>query len=139
MNEQRIPIEASGLRSEPDKLVLSYAGLARRALTATAVVVAVVLVLMMIGYAAHVFLLAFAGVLIAVLLRGLADRLTAWTRLPSGWSLAVVVVALAGLLALTGWLIAPDLARSPIKWPPLFRERNGSWNSSCGSTIGAAA
>ena len=58
----------------------SYGVLARRTLTVTAVVAVVVLLLLLIGYAVHVVLLAFAGVLIAVLLRGLSGRLTAWTR-----------------------------------------------------------
>ena len=89
----------------------SYGVLARRTLTVTAVVAVVVLLLLLIGYAVHVVLLAFAGVLIAVLLRGLSGRLTAWTRLPAGWSLAVVVILLVGLIALTSWLIAPGVAR----------------------------
>ncbi len=114
MQEQPVRDDAVN-RGPPMRTDLSYGVLARRALTVTAVVAAVAVLMLLIGYAVHIVLLAFAGALIAVLLRGLADRLTAWTRLPGGWSLAVVVVVLLGLLSLAGWLIAPDVARQSDK------------------------
>lgn len=59
----------------------------------------------------HVLLVIFFGVLIGILLRSLADALGTRTGMPRGWSLAVVVVVLAGLLGVGAWLVAPRVAR----------------------------
>lgn len=56
-------------------------------------------------------LLSFAGVLVAIFLRGLTNWLRAWTRLPDGLALTFVVLVVAGLLARIGFLLAPNLAR----------------------------
>lgn len=58
-----------------------------------------------------VLLLVFAGILVAVFLRGLSDPLAKRTGLGPGLALAMVVVTLAGLLALGGWLAAPSIGR----------------------------
>lgn len=63
------------------------------------VLVAVVL----IYFVGRVLLLAFAGVLLAVLLNGLSSWIAKHTRLPYGWSLAIVVVALLILAGLAVW------------------------------------
>src|SRR6267142_4481493 len=59
----------------------------------------------------HVMLVIFFGILIGILLRSLADGVGRKTGMSSGWSLAVVVIALGGLLALGAWLAVPRLAR----------------------------
>lgn len=55
-------------------------------------------------------LLAFAGVLVAVFLRGLAQTLRGYTPLSMGWSLAVVGVTLLVLLGLGLWFMGPRVA-----------------------------
>lgn len=56
-------------------------------------------------------LLSFAGILVAIFLRGLTNLVRAWTRLPAGLALTVVLLILAGLLTALGFLLAPNLAR----------------------------
>jgi predicted PurR-regulated permease PerM len=74
---------------------------AQQALVYVGVAVAVVVVLVLLWYAINVVLLAFVGVLVAILLRAPADWLTERTGMREGWSLALVgVVALALLVAL---------------------------------------
>jgi predicted PurR-regulated permease PerM len=58
-----------------------------------------------------VLLVIFFGVLIGILLRSLADGLGKRTGISRGWSLAVVVLVLVGLLGLGTRLAAPKLAR----------------------------
>lgn len=58
-----------------------------------------------------VLLIVFAGVLLAVLLRGLADLLSAHSRLSSGWALLVVLITLSAIAGLTIWLVSPELGR----------------------------
>ena len=61
------------------------------------------IVALTLWYAAHVFLLLFAGILLAVLFRGLADPLSRYARIPSGLALAAVLLVLFGILALILW------------------------------------
>lgn len=73
-------------------------------------IVALVLVLLLFSwYFIHVLLLIFAGILLAIFLRGLAVWLSAQVRLSTGWSLILVVVSLftafGGGLLLFGPLI----------------------------------
>lgn len=58
-----------------------------------------------------VLLIVFAGVLLAVLLRGLAELLSAHSRLSSGWALLVVLITLSAGVGLTIWLVSPELGR----------------------------
>lgn len=76
------------------------------AIAATFAIVALTL-----WYAAHVFLLLFAGILLAVLFRGLADPLARHARFPSGLALAVVVLALFGILALILWTYGEQIVQ----------------------------
>jgi predicted PurR-regulated permease PerM len=80
-----------------------------RTLVAVGVTAGVVVGLLTLWHLAHVVLLLFAGVLLAVLLRALADRVRALTRLPAGLSLASVVVGLGGLAWLTVRLRGPAI------------------------------
>lgn len=74
-----------------------------RILIAVGVAATVTVVALTAWYAAHVFLLVFAGVLFAVLLRALADPLARHARIPSGWALAIVVLLLFAAAALVLW------------------------------------
>ncbi|HLL89788.1 MAG TPA: AI-2E family transporter, partial [Tepidisphaeraceae bacterium] len=65
---------------------------------------------LLLWYAVDVLVLVFAGILVAVLLRGLADWVGERTKLSEGWSLAVVIVALTAAAAVLGWLLVPEIA-----------------------------
>lgn len=54
-------------------------------------------------------LLLFGAVLIAVLLRALANALSAGTRLPPLWSLLLTVAGLAAVFAIVGWLFGAEV------------------------------
>ncbi len=54
-------------------------------------------------------LLLFGAVLIGVLLRALADALSAGTRLPPQWSLLLAVAGLAGVFVVVGWLFGAEV------------------------------
>ena len=74
---------------------------AQQALVYVGIAVTVVIVLVLLWYAIHVVLLAFVGVLLAILLRAPADWIMSRTGLSENWSLAIVgVVALVLLVAL---------------------------------------
>jgi predicted PurR-regulated permease PerM len=61
--------------------------------------------------AAGMLLLFFAGVLLATFLRGLTDWVHNRSGLSDRWSLTVVVVALLGIAAVTGWFMAPEISK----------------------------
>ncbi len=93
----------------PDTL-LADERFVRRAMSVVGLTVAVGLLLTLIILSVKVWLAVFAGILLAIFLRGLADFVTTATRLRAGWSLALVVVVLLGLAALFGWLLVPQIA-----------------------------
>ena len=78
---------------------------ARRVLVATLVVVSVLLVLLLIWYAADLLMLVFAGVLISILLRTFSEFLVKRTRLGYGLSLGLVALGLVILVIGTSWLV----------------------------------
>jgi predicted PurR-regulated permease PerM len=82
-----------------------------RFLLALGIILGVAAALLVIWQAAGVLLLAFGGVLLAVLLRGCSRALHRTTRLPMGLSLAVVVVVLLTLLTSAVLFLAPSMAR----------------------------
>jgi predicted PurR-regulated permease PerM len=79
-------------------------GLVHRALIVIGVAVAIVVLLVLLWYIADVLLLAFAGILLAILLRTPADWLSRNTPLSPGWSLALVILVIISLLGIGGWL-----------------------------------
>jgi predicted PurR-regulated permease PerM len=83
---------------------------AQRALLHAAIAVAVVVILVLIWYAIDVVLLAFIGILLAILLRAPADWLTARTGLGESWSLALVGITALALLVLGGVLFGRGVA-----------------------------
>lgn len=82
-------------------------GAARRAFVTAGVTIAIVLLLLLLWYAVEVLLLVFAGILLAIFLRGLSNCLAVRTFLSGGWSLALVVVALVAIAGTCAWLLAP--------------------------------
>lgn len=67
------------------------------------------LVLLLLWLVANILLLIFAGILLALLLRGLTEWLHKQSRLPMGWSLAAVVVAILAIVAAVDYFIAPRI------------------------------
>src|SRR5688572_12041640 len=64
------------------------------------------------GYKAiNVWLAIFAGILIAVLFRTMADPLVKYARLPLWVAILIVCVLTLGLLALAGWWMAPSISQ----------------------------
>ena len=83
---------------------------ALRALIASAIFIALVALTVFLWYSLHVVLLIFAGVLMAILLRGLADFLSDHTRLTHGWALAIVLLVIVAVFVAVGFLAAPSLS-----------------------------
>ena len=90
-----------------EQKLLSFA---RRALVAVSIAALVVLFALALAFAADVFLLVFAGVLLAVFLRGMSDWLHQRTRLPTGWSLLIVLVTLLLVFGTGAWFIGGQVA-----------------------------
>lgn len=83
---------------------------AKRALVAVSIAALVVLFALALAFAADVFLLVFAGVLLAVFLRGMADWLHQHTRLPAGWSLLIVLLTLLLVFGTGAWFVGGQVA-----------------------------
>ncbi|MCC5805641.1 MAG: AI-2E family transporter [Opitutales bacterium] len=60
--------------------------------------------------AAEVLLLAFAGILLALILRTAANVVSRWTRLKVRWALSLVLLLLTAATVGTVWLAAPRIA-----------------------------
>src|SRR5687767_2370285 len=83
----------------------------RSAITTLVFFAAIALLLLMLKLQIiWLILLVFAGILIAVMLRGLSVLVSQYTGLGYGWSLGIVVTLLVGLIGLGGWLLAPQLS-----------------------------
>lgn len=92
------PAERAGSRSPPwqERLL--------RLLRYDVFIALAVLLCFLVG---GILLYVFAGVLLAVLLRGLSTRLSEHTRLPLGLSLALVILLIIAGIAAAGYLLAP--------------------------------
>lgn len=58
------------------------------------------------AYAVHVLLLIFAGLLFAIFLLRIAGYIQRWTHLPHGAAVAIVLLALFGMIAAGSWLLS---------------------------------
>lgn len=79
--------------------------LCRRGVSIGAIVACVALVLLVLAYTAQVFLLVFAGILLAISLRTLSGFLSRHTPIGRGWSLALVVILLLTVSGVGIWLL----------------------------------
>lgn len=84
--------------------------LARRTAVVAGVVTFAVLLAALLWTATEVFLLIFAGILLACFLRGLGDLISRCTRLSPSWSLLIVVVGLLAVVGSAVWFFAPHAA-----------------------------
>jgi predicted PurR-regulated permease PerM len=84
----------------------SMASFARHVLVATALVVLALLTWRVAG----ALVMAFAAVLLAILLRMIAEPLLDYTRLPEGWAITFVAILLATLLCAIVWLAGSEIS-----------------------------
>ena len=98
-DQQQLPRTQSAVR-----------GVAARAAIVTLVVAAVVCLVALLVFAAQVWLLIFAGLLLAVLLSAAADALSRWAGLGRGLSLAVVVLALVAAITAAAYALWPSVS-----------------------------
>jgi len=82
----------------------------QRVLITVAIVTAVGLTLLLGWYIIEVLLLIFAGVLLAVFLRGLSDVVSEHSPLSPQWALAVVCIGIIALFGVGGTLFAPSIS-----------------------------
>jgi predicted PurR-regulated permease PerM len=99
-----------GRRREEDKPP-AESGFVRRVMIVVGIALAGVALLAIVVLGIEVFLVAFAGVLLAVFLRALADLVSRYTPLPEAWSLSAVLLALLAAAVLSGWLLAPQVSQ----------------------------
>jgi predicted PurR-regulated permease PerM len=88
---------------------------AQRALVFVAIAVSVVVVLVFLWYALDVVLLAFLGILVAILVRAPADWLAQHTPLPIAWSLALVGLALLLIFGFAGFMFGQGVASESLQ------------------------
>ncbi|MRG96573.1 AI-2E family transporter [Polyangium spumosum] len=101
-----------------------------RAARGLAAVAILALSFWVLGALAGPLLLVFAGVLLAVFLRGASQWFGRHAGLSAGWSLAAVLFALAGVSVVAGWLIAPSIAAQVdvlVQRVPEAAGRLGGW------------
>lgn len=73
-------------------------------------VILIILLLLLVWYAIDVLLLAFAGILVAVFLRGIAGFVSRYTGLSGGWSLAITILLILIIVGLGIWYFAPKIS-----------------------------
>ncbi len=83
---------------------------ARKSILTAGVVLALLIIVYVIWYLLHVFLLLFAGLLLATLLHVPADWISEHTPIGERWALLLVILVVFGLLGLGGWWIVPRVA-----------------------------
>ena len=82
----------------------------RKILTAVGIILAVLLIVLLLYYAIDIFMLAFAAILLAVFLRGLADLINEYLHISEGKAVLVVSLVLLIILAGSIALLAPSVA-----------------------------
>ena len=80
-----------------------------KALTATAIVVGVIVILLLARQVASVLLVVFAGVLLAVFLDGIAMVVEGLTKMRRGGAVAIAIVLFFGFFAAAMWLVGPPV------------------------------
>jgi len=88
----------------------AFVDFSRYVLIAVSIVIASVLLVLFLWYSIWVLMLIFAGILLAVALRAMADGVARVTGFSPGWSLVTVVVLLVALIVGTSWIAAPSVA-----------------------------
>ena len=76
-----------------------------------------------------VLALAFVGILVAVLLRTVAERLASWLHLSPNWTLALLLTAATAALVLGNWYLASSAMR---QWDDFLQTIEASWKHAVG-------
>lgn len=76
--------------------------------------------------AVEVFLLGFSGLLVALLLRGMAEWVGRSVSIPVGWALGLVALLLLGVVGLGGWFMASEVASQLDQLSKSLKESLGS-------------
>lgn len=84
-------------------------GFTQKVLLIVGIVTAVVLLVLFLWQSLEVLLLVFTGILLAVLFRSLGNLVSKYTPLSEKWSVGVVLLALATIIALGVWLTLPSI------------------------------
>jgi predicted PurR-regulated permease PerM len=82
----------------------------RRVVTVVGIATLTGLLLAVLALGLEVFLVTFAGVLLAVFLRALTRWVSRHTPLSESWALAAVVLLIPTIVGVGGWLLAPTVA-----------------------------
>ncbi|HET6513042.1 MAG TPA: AI-2E family transporter [Candidatus Kapabacteria bacterium] len=90
--------------------IKSEMSLSRKTLIIMTAAVGFLLFLALLWYGVNILLLAFAGILLAIFLCGLAAYVANWTGLKHGMSLLITALALIGILIGAGYALAPGIA-----------------------------
>ncbi len=101
------PGQGSGRHPEPSGAVTRAFIL--RVVVGISIALATTGVALVIVFASDVFLLVFAGILVAILLRGLARLVSRYSLLSMGWALALVALILVAMPPLAAWLFYPRI------------------------------
>jgi predicted PurR-regulated permease PerM len=106
------PIEGPGAaRTGPPATTPAEQSFARRALIAVGIALGLAALAVFLWYSLYVLLLAFAAVLVGVLLRGTADWVAGRAKIGPGAALIIVVLSLLGFFVLLGVFAAPSLVQ----------------------------
>jgi predicted PurR-regulated permease PerM len=82
---------------------------AKKIIAALGIFAAFFILAVVLWQGAEVFLLVFAGLLLAIFLSSLSDFLSRHTPLSSNWSLIVVLLTIIGIAALGVWLLSDSM------------------------------
>jgi predicted PurR-regulated permease PerM len=80
-----------------------------RPMAVAAATIVLIALLLLLWYVVEVLLLVFAGMLLAVFLRGLSDGLCQYTLLRDNSALLVVVITLVAIFGVGIWFLTPQL------------------------------
>jgi predicted PurR-regulated permease PerM len=98
-------------RTGPPATTPAEQSFARRALIAVGIALGVAALAVFLWYSMYALLLAFAAVLVGVLLRGAADWVATRSKIGRGAALIIVVLSLLGFFVLLGVFAAPSLVQ----------------------------
>ena len=105
------PAAPSGHRSSAPATTPAEQSFARRALIAVGIAISLSALALFLWYSMYVLLLAFAAVLVGVLLRGSAEWVSAKLRLRLGWALGLIVLSLVAFLVPLGYFAGSGIVR----------------------------
>jgi predicted PurR-regulated permease PerM len=106
MADIRIEHEDAGKDADQPRFISTFT---RRTWTAVSITVSVVVLLLLLAKISQVLLIVFAGILLAIFLRGLTRTLMHFVPIPDAAALALVGATLIGFITAASWLLAPSV------------------------------